>query len=199
MFAVIGGAVARKAAYITTAKHCVEALSSAPLESGVRWRDIREVVTVRYPNRSTGRVTGIFWLQNYDALVMRATCCRILSRPPVGWVDVCRCGYYNDFGRSARIPILSMLSAGGGAPVPVDGFVRTDAAGHVGVILPTAHGTSGTMVVDRQGKMVGLVWGVFSSAGPGGAGFIAAITPAPAIIGLMKFAFEQDGVRYPGP
>ena len=200
VFAVVRGAVKRSAAYITTAKHCVESLSSIPLEAGVRWRDTREVVTVKYPNRSTGRVTGIFWLQDYDALVMRATCCRMLSRPPIGWLDVCRrCGYYNDFGRSARIPILSMLSAGGGQPVPVDGVVRTDAAGHISVLLPIAHGTSGTMVVDRQGRLVGLVWGEFSSAGPGGAGFRAVITPAPAIISLMKYAFEQDGLKYPGP
>jgi len=199
VFAVIRGAAVKSAAYIMTAKHCVESLSSAPLQAGTRWKDIREVVNVRYPNGSSGRVAGIFWLQNYDALVMRATCCGILSRPPVGWVDVCRCGYYNDFGPSARIPILSMLSAGGGRPVPVDGFLRTDAAGHLGVLLPVAHGTSGTMVVDRQGKLVGLVWGEFSLSGPGGGGFRAAITPAPAIIGLMKYAFEQDGMRYPGP
>lgn len=83
--------------------------------------------------------------------------------------------------------------------MPVDGWVRTDATGRLNVLLPTAHGTSGTMVVDRQGKLVGLVWGVFSSAGAEGAGFRAAITPAPAIISLVKYAFERDGVGYPGP
>lgn len=37
------------------------------------------------------------------------------------WVDACHCGYYSSFGRLSRTPILSMLSAGGGAPVPVEG------------------------------------------------------------------------------
>lgn len=124
VFAVVGSAAVRSAAYITTAKHCVEALSSTPLESSVRWRDIREVVTVRYPNGSTGRATGLFWLQNYDALVMRATCCGLMSRRPVGWVNACQCGYYGDFGRCPHPDSFDVV--GGRGRTSASRWVGTD-------------------------------------------------------------------------
>jgi len=187
-------AVVRSVAYVVTAKHCVEAMSSSPLEPGIQWRDIREVVTVRFPNGAVGRVAGIFWPQNYDALVMKTRFAGV-SRRPVGLVEVCRCGYYKEFPRSARLEILSMLSAGGGRPVPSSGYVFTDALGRSTVFLPSAHGTSGTLVVDTQGRMVGLVWGAYSQV-EGGASFRAAITPAPVIMNLLKYAFDRDGVSY---
>jgi len=188
-------AVTRSVAYVVTAKHCVETFSSVPLEPGIQWRDVRELVTVRFANGETGRVTGIFWPQNYDALVMR-TALRPLARRPVGYVQVCRCGYYRTFPRASRIPIYSMLSAGGGRPVPSSGFVVTDANGRYRVFLPSAHGTSGTMIVDGQGRLVGLVRGVFSQVG---AGYASAITPAPVIISLLKYAFDRDGIAYTAP
>src|SRR5205807_5875457 len=35
-------------AYVITAKHCVETLSSTPLVPGIKWRDIHEIVTVQF-------------------------------------------------------------------------------------------------------------------------------------------------------
>ena len=91
-----------------------------------------------------------------------------------------------------------MLSAGGGAPVPSSGYLQTDLLGRYAVFLPDAQGTSGTLVVDMQGRMVGLVWGV-STPVVGGAGFTAFITPAPVIVDLMRYAFDRDGVAYAAP
>jgi hypothetical protein len=56
--------------------------------------------------------------------------------------------------------------------------------------------TSGTMIVDGQGQLVGLVWGVSS---PVGAGYGSAITPAPVIVSLLKYAFDRDGIAYTAP
>jgi hypothetical protein len=56
--------------------------------------------------------------------------------------------------------------------------------------------TSGTMIVDGQGRLVGLVYGVFSQVG---AGYASAITPAPVVIGLLKYAFDRDGIAYTTP
>jgi hypothetical protein len=190
VYAVVGSA-----AYVVTAKHCVEALSSTRLLSGVEWKDIHEVVTVRFPNGQTGRVAGAFWPQNFDALVLKTA---FSGHRPAAYVDVCPCGYYNYFPRSRRIPIISMLSAGGGIPVPSSGYLQTNLWGRYAVFLPDAQGTSGTLVVDMQGRMVGLVWGV-STPVEGGAGFTALITPAPVIIDLMKYAFDRDGVAYGRP
>jgi hypothetical protein len=52
------------------------------------------------------------------------------------------------------------------------------------------------MIVDGQGRLVGLVWGVSS---PVGAGYAAAITPAPVIVNLLKYAFDRDGIAYTTP
>jgi hypothetical protein len=189
-------AVTRSVAYVITAKHCVSMVSSVPLEPGIQWRDIRELVNVRFPNGATGREMGIYWPQNYDALVMRTALSPFGSRRPVGYLQVCRCGYYRTFPRNSRIPVYSMLSAGGGRPVPSSGFVVTDANGIYRVFLPSAHGTSGTMIVDEQGRLVGLVYGVFSQVG---AGYASAIAPAPVIVNLLKYAFDRDGVAYTSP
>ena len=190
VYAVVGSA-----AYVITAKHCVETLSSTRLLPGVEWKDIHEVVAVRFPSGQSGRVVDVFWPQNSDALVMKTA---FSGRRPAAYVDVCRCGYYNYFPRSTRIPIISMLSAGGGVPVPSSGYVQTDLWGRYVVLLPDAQGTSGALVVDMQGRMVGVVWGV-SAQVEGGAGFTALITPAPVIVDLMKYAFDRDGVAYTAP
>jgi hypothetical protein len=187
VYAVVGSA-----AYVVTAKHCVEALSSTPLLPGVEWKDIHEVVTVKFPNGQSGRALGAFWPQNSDALVMKTA---TSGRRPAAYVDVCPCGYYNYFPRSSRIPIISMLSAGGGVPVPSSGYLQTNLWGRYAVFLPDAQGTSGALVVDMHGRMVGLVWGV-STPVEGGAGFTALITPAPVIVDLMRYAFDRDGVAY---
>ena len=190
VYAVVGSA-----AYVVTAKHCVETLSSTRLRPGVEWKDIHEVVTVRFPNGQPGRVVGAYWPQTSDALVLKTA---FNGRRPAAYVDVCPCGYYNFFPRSRRIPIISMLSAGGGAPVPSSGYLQTNLWGRYAVFLPDAQGTSGALVVDMQGRMVGLVWGV-STPVEGGAGFTALITPAPVIVDLMKYAFDRDGVAYGRP
>ena len=190
VYAVVGSA-----AYVVTAKHCVETLSSTRLLPGVEWKDVHEVVTVRFPNGQPGRVVGAYWPQASDALVLKTD---FNGRRPAAYVDVCLCGYYNFFPRSRRIPIISMLSAGGGVPVPSSGYLQTDLWGRYAVFLPDAQGTSGALVVDMQGRMVGLVWGV-STPVEGGAGFTALITPAAVIVDLMKYAFDRDGVAYGRP
>jgi hypothetical protein len=190
VYAVVGST-----AYVVTAKHCVEALSSTRLLPGVEWKDIHEIIAVKFPNGQSGRVAGVVWPQRGDALVMKTA---FNGRRPAAYVDVCACGYYNYFPRSRRIPIVSMLSAGGGAPVPSSGYLQTDLLGRYAVFLPDAQGTSGTLVVDMQGRMVGLVWGV-STPVEGGAGFTALITAAPVIVDLMKSAFDRDGVAYAAP
>jgi S1-C subfamily serine protease len=186
-------AIAGRIAYVVTAKHCVEEPSQTRLFSGMQWRDLKESISISFANHSAALANGVYWATNYDVVVLRATVG--LFRPKTTYVEVCRCGYYRNFGSSQRIPILSTLSAGGGPAVVSSGYVISGRPGQYAVLLPSAPGTSGSMVVDLQGRLVGIVWGVWSQAKEG-AGYRSEITPAPVVMGLVHYAFDRDGVPY---
>jgi len=74
------------------------------------------------------------------------------------YATLCRtCRIYQTFGRGQRIPVLSLLSAGGGPPVISSSVVSSDATGKYVVVLPTSPGTSGSPVLDLSGNLVGIV------------------------------------------
>ena len=186
-------AIAGQTAYVVTAKHCVEEPSQTHLVPGMQWRDLKESISVNFANHSAALAHGVYWATYYDVVVLKATVG--LFKPKTTYVEACRCGYYRNFGSLQRIPILSTLSAGGGAAVVSSGFVISSRSGQYDVVLPSAPGTSGSMVVDLQGRLVGIVWGGWSQAKEG-AGYLSAITPAPVVMGLLHYAFDRDGVPY---
>jgi len=90
----------------------------------------------------------------YDVMVLPAT----FDTRPDSWVGVCpSCRFYTSFGANYRLPIVSLLSAGGGPPVVSSGMLVSDSSGRYAVFLPTSSGTSGSPVFDSRGWLVGIV------------------------------------------
>ena len=173
-------------AYVATAKHCVEELTSAPLRGNLAVGDLALDMTVEYANGTVGRAEHLAWNQDRDALIMVAT----YTRPPASYAGLCAdCTVYQSFGSGQRIPVLSILSAGGGSPVVSSGFVMSDSEGHYVVVLPVSLGTSGSGVVDARGNLVGIVVTAGTSGGAD-AGSEAGIVPGQTVDDLVKYAID---------
>lgn len=180
------GMVLRETAYIATAKHCVERPNSSPLTAATV--DPGLVATVTYPDGSRGRARQFVWDTAQDAVVLAAS----FERRPFSYAASCpRCWGYRSFGTGQRIPVMSVLSAGGGPPVVSSGYVVTDLQGRYAVILPAAPGTSGAAVLDLSGNLAGIVVaGYLPPAAQ--AGWLAGIVPGALVIDLVRYAADHQ-------
>jgi Protein of unknown function (DUF3761) len=170
-------------AYVATAKHCAEEPAGAHLSSDTA---ARLSITVHYSSGGSGILRQLFWNTGHDELVIAAT----FDGRPQSYAGECTgCTAYRTFGTNQRIPVVSVLSAGGGSPVVSSGFVFADESSRYVVALPGAPGTSGAPVLDLQGRLVGIVVGgrVFGSAE---AGFLTEIIPGGLVVDLVRYAVE---------
>jgi hypothetical protein len=83
-----------------------------------------------------------------------------------------------------------MLEAGGGEAVISSGLLRQDNDGQWTLLLPVAHGTSGSPVVDARGNLIGIMSETLVSPGAD-AGFVAKVVPGKYILDLVKSAVEN--------
>lgn len=183
--------VQRETAYIATAKHCVERPNFSPLTPATV--DPGLVATVTYPEGSRGRVRQLVWDPAQDVVVLAAS----FERRPLSYAASCpQCWGYRSFGAGQRIPVMSILSAGGGPPVVSSGYVVTDLQGRYAVILPAAPGTSGAAVLDLSGNLAGIVvTGYLPPAAQ--AGWLAGIVPGALVIDLVRYAADHQA--HPSP
>jgi Trypsin-like peptidase domain len=174
-------------AYVVTAKHCVEDLAGRPLTEGTSLRELNLSVTVEYANETRGTVRHITWSKSQDALVLVTS----FGARPTSYAGLCSgCRNYRTFGTEQRLPVESVLSAGGGPPVISSGMVLSDSSGRYVVMLPSSPGTSGSPVLDLQGNLVGIVvtGAVYRGAE---ASWVAGIVPGSTIVDLVRFAVEH--------
>jgi hypothetical protein len=178
-------------AYVVTAKHCVELLSSAQLTTGVSYGDLALRIRTSYMNGTTGTVVSLRYEIDHDVVVLRSTF-DSGDRPKTHF-DVCgnSCYHYTSFQK--RIRILTMLYCGCGDPVLASGDLIAFGNGGYSVLLPAGHGTSGSMIVSLDGVLVGLVVGPAGSLEVDSASYRLRITPASVADELVKGALKNDG------
>lgn len=176
-----------RAAFVATAKHCIEESAAGPLGPDSSPRDLGLSVIIGYANGAAGRVQHLAWSDTKDAIVLVAS----FTKPPVSYVKLCpRCKSYDTLGAGQKIPVESILSAGAGAPVISSGVVESDMLGRYTVILPSSPGTSGAPVLDLRGDLVGIVVSGSSFRGAS-AGWQAGIVLGQTVYDLMVRAIER--------
>jgi hypothetical protein len=143
--------------YVVTARHCFEPF---PLS----W-DVKQA-TVHYHAVKTGSLQPepqplipgdtILWSYHDDLAILSVSAA---YRGPVSYREVCACAAYGgkSFRKPERMPVLSVLSAGGGPAVVSSGELVSDAQGKITVFLPAAEGSSGSPVLDLHGNLVGII------------------------------------------
>ena len=89
--------------------------------------------------------------------------------------------------------MISTLVAGFGQPVVSGGVVASDANGRYFVDLSTSPGTSGSVVLDLRGNVVGIVVAVYPVAPGVQAGSRAVIVTAPVVAYALKRAVSALG------
>jgi hypothetical protein len=187
--------VSDAAAYVVTAKHCVDDLASTRISSATSMDQLGVAIQVTYANGTSGDVERLAGADTSDVVVLLVS----YSELPEAFADCAECQVYRDFGRDQRIPVLSMLSAGGGPPVVSSGIVLSDESGEYTVVLPTSPGTSGSAVIDLQGDLVGMVVSVATMRGAA-AGVTAGIVPGGTIEDLLRYAIPRfGGAAAPAP
>lgn len=181
--------VRAKAAFVATAKHCIEEQASGALGPEVSPQDLGLSVVIGYANGTAGTARHFAWNETQDAIVLVAS----FTKPPVSYAKLCpTCRIYGALGAGQKIPVESILSAGAGAPVISSGVVESDLFGRSTVILPSSPGTSGAPVLDLHGDLVGIV--VSGAAFRGAAaGWQAGIVLGQTVYDLARYAVE----RYP--
>ena len=136
------GVVLRPGGYIATAAHVLDGAQSA----SVRLHDGREIpATIKARDAATDL-----------ALLQVAEDLPPLALGPVPALGAPVCGVGNPFGvgLSVSCGVVSALRRSGMGFNPIEDFVQTDA-----VLNP---GTSGGALVDREGRLVGLVSAIFT-------------------------------------
>ncbi|HLJ62215.1 MAG TPA: trypsin-like peptidase domain-containing protein [bacterium] len=180
--------VSDNAAYVVTAKHCIDDLASTPISSATSMDQLGVTIQVAYANGTDGDVERLAGADTSDVVVLLVS----YTDVPTAFADCAACQVYRSFGRDQRIPVLSMLSAGGGPPVVSSGIVFSDESGEYTVVLPTSPGTSGSAVIDLEGNLVGIVVSVATVRGAT-AGFTAGIVPGGAIEDLLRSVISRFG------
>lgn len=179
--------VRAKAAFVATAKHCVEELASAPLGRHVSLQDLGLTVAVSYANGTAGMARYLAWNEHEDAIVLVSS----FTKAPVSYARLCpSCKIYETLGVRQKISVESILSAGAGAPVISSGVVESDGAGRWTVTLPSSPGTSGAPVLDLRGDLVGIIVSGATFRGAT-AGWQARIVLGQTVYDLARYAVEQ--------
>ncbi len=176
------------AAYVVTAKHCIDDLASTSISAAASLDQLGVTIEVAYANGTRGGVNQLAGADTSDVVVLLAS---YVDRP-VAFADCDECRVYRSFGSNQQIPVLSMLSAGGGPPVVSSGIVVSDRAGRYTVVLPSSPGTSGSAVIDLEGNLVGMVVSV-AAVGGAEAGYVSGVVPGGTIEDLLRYAVSQFG------
>ncbi len=136
------GVVLRRGGHIATAAHVIDGAESVT----VRLRDGREIpATIK----ARDAATDLALLQVAEELPPLA-----LGPAPVLGAPVCGVGNPFGVGLSVSCGVVSAVRRSGMGFNPIEDFVQTDA-----VLNP---GTSGGALVDRKGRLVGLVSAIFT-------------------------------------
>jgi len=179
--------VRAKAAFVATAKHCIEEQASGPLGHAASLQDLGLSVVIDYANGTRGRARYLAWNEHQDAIVLVSS----FTQLPVSYARLCPgCKIYETVGIRQRIPVESILSAGAGAPVISSGIVESDTFGRYTVILPSSPGTSGAPVLDLRGNLVGIVVSGATFRGAD-AGWQAGIVLGQTVYDLARYAVEH--------
>ncbi len=175
--------VSGSTAYVVSAKHCAEHFATHDLNGEEDYRGV--YINVLYPNHARGRMLHGWALRQSDVMVVTAN----FTRPPDAWRTLCpTCRFYNSFGENRRITVISTLVAGFGQPVISGGVVTSNANGRYFVDLSASPGTSGSVVLDLRGNVVGIVVAHYPSAPGVQAGSRAVIVTAPVVEYALKRA-----------
>ncbi len=173
--------------YVVSAKHCVEK-PATPVGGGPP--DYHAIqVLISFARGTLGRARRFWITPRQDILVLE------ILAPPISasWRGSCpACQVYRNFGRNMALPVISTLVAGGGRPVVSTGTVRSFASGRFSVVLPASPGTSGSVVLDLRGNLVGTVITV-SEAVEGGAGWRAGIVPGMQLVEAVDAVLAKTG------
>jgi hypothetical protein len=176
------------AAFVVTAKHCIDDLATTPIAQAQSLDQLGVTIDVTYAGGTSGDVIQLAGAENSDVVVLRVA----YTERPVAFADCGDCRVYRSFGSNQQIPVLSMLSAGGGPPVVSSGLLLSDRAGQYTVVLPSSPGTSGSAVIDTDGNLVGMVVSVAAARGAV-AGSVSGVVPAGDIEDLLAYAVSQLG------
>ena len=176
------------AAYVVTAKHCIDDLASTPISAAASLDQLGVTIDITYANGTTGDVDQLAGADTSDVVVLLAS----YTERPASFADCADCRVYRSFGSNRQIPVLSMLSAGGGPAVVSSGIVISDHAGRYTVVLPSSPGTSGSAVIDLKGNLVGMVVSVAAVSGAQ-AGYVSGVVPGGEIQDLLQYAVSQFG------
>lgn len=180
--------VSGSTAYVVSAKHCAEHFATHDLNGEEDYRGL--YINILYPNHARGRMIRGWALRQSDVMVVAAN----FTRPPDAWRTLCpTCGFYKSFGNNRRISVISTLVAGFGQPVVSGGVVTSTADSHYFVDLTTSPGTSGSVVLDLRGNVVGIVVAVYPVASGVQAGSRAVIVTAPVVAYALKQAVSALG------
>ena len=176
-------------AFVATAKHCVERVSTAVF--GPARDDPSLSAAVTYANGDTGTLQPIrhrfFWHTNRDDVVIAMT----FTAKPTAYDTLCpSCFGLQPWGPAQLIPVVSVLEAGGGEAVISSGQLWQNDDGQWRLLLPVAPGTSGAPVVDAHGNLIGIASSTLVSPGTE-AGFRAEVVPGKYILDLVKSAVEN--------
>jgi trypsin-like peptidase len=142
-------------AYVVTAKHCVAGMSQTALIAGQMDPVLR--ITVHYANGTDGGPWQLLWSPDQDIVVITAG----FTIKPTSYADLCAtCPSYTDqymVAVKTPVPVVSLLSAGGGPAVLSSGLLMGGQATESQVMMPASEGTSGSPVLDTQGRLIGIV------------------------------------------
>jgi hypothetical protein len=176
-------------AFVATAKHCVEGVSTAVF--GPARDDPSLSAGVTYASGDTGALQPIrhplFWHPDRDDVVVAMT----FTRKPAAYDVLCpSCFGRQPWGPAQAISVESVLKAGDGDPVISSGKLLQDDEGQWTLLLPAAPGTSGGPVVDTRGNLVGITsWAPVLSGAE--ASYRVTVVPGKSVLDLVKFAVEN--------
>ncbi len=154
---------------VFTAAHCVRSLGANPL------------IRVATLNGRTGRAR--YWLswKDYDVALLLVT-------PKLGPLTPVHKIWRNP---PRGLPILALITIGGGRPTPASGKVQAVSGAFVHLLLPAGHGTSGGGVVDLSGVPVGMVAAGDVAYTAGSASYLIKAVSINTILQLMNSQQQQ--------
>ncbi len=149
---------------VLTAAHCIAD------------RELSSVLVVTLDGQRGVARYWVIW-RNYDVAFLLVT-------PSLGGMEPVQ-GYWAN--PPYNMPVLAMISIGGGRPTVTSGLVKGQSGYDVSLLMAAGHGSSGSAVVDLAGRLVGLISkGTGAVNLPGAAGYNITIVGAGLIMTLLR-------------
>lgn len=197
-------------AYVITAAHCLRSSAVAPkiiggtgfkstvracalLESGAKWLQANDILSPDDPAVDIALLTVVSPKSVSSRSLRMLTGADKPKALHSHW-------FWAAPGPPDEMPVMSMLSAGGGLIVPSSGMMHRNRDGTPGVFIPVAPGTSGALVVDLEARIVGMVVTGLTYVSDG-AGMTAGIIPASTIVSFASrdIRLSQQSAKNPTP